>query len=236
MSEETINKQEQDKRFQQIRNLRRRVKNKMTEKLDEMHSTVSKQMVPFIESLIKPDEHPEKMERMRELRSILIDEHRTDITTITKGQLDSFVSRKKKEAGPVQRGVNISDIASYSQLRSELTKKERDLERISAEVDGLKKKKAAVLGKMSDNATDIIMNAFLSVQASEANRLKRKYQSDRLGSRDSNRSDSGGDEPFLTAPSASSSVINDDKSVNTDAKAGGATTSSAGWFGMGAKK
>jgi hypothetical protein len=234
MSKQAITKEQYQQQLKQAQHSRRLQRNKMNfEKLEEMHSTVSKQMIPFIESLIKPDEHPEKMERMRELRTILIDEHRPDITTITKGQLDSFVSRKKKEAAPVQRGVNISDIASYSQLRSELTKKERDLERISAEVDGLKKKKAAVLGKMSDNATDIIMNAFLSVQASEANRLKRKYQSDRLGSRDSNRSDSGGDEPFLTAPSASSSVINDDKSVNTDAKAGGATTSSAGWFGLG---
>jgi hypothetical protein len=125
----------------------------------------------------------------------------------------------------MQRGVIISDISSYGHLKSELAKKERDLERISTEVETLKKKKAAVLGKMSDNATDIIVNAYLTVQASEANRLKRKFQTDTFGSQDSGRSLSG-DDDVETAIESTTDIA--------DTKAGGATSS--GWFGMGGKK
>ena len=63
--------------------------------------------------------------------------------------------------------------------------------------------------------------------------LATQLHRDRLGSKDSNRSDSGGDEAILTPSTSSSSIVNYDKAAGTDAKAGGGDTSSTGWFGIG---
>ena len=119
----------------------------------------------------------------------------------------------------------LTDIASYSQFKTDLSKKERELERFTGDVEKMRKKKRAILAKMGDSAADTVFNAYLSVQASEANRLKRKFQTDRLGSKDLDSSNSGGDEPILNT--ATASLVDSIKDDATDAtKAGGASTSS----------
>ena len=56
-------------------------------------------MIPFLDLIVKPDTD-EKLGKKRQLRDFRIDEYRTDLSSITKSQAESFVSRKKKENGP----------------------------------------------------------------------------------------------------------------------------------------
>jgi hypothetical protein len=162
------------------------------EKLEEMHTLVNTQMIPSIDQILKPDTDADKILKMKELRDFLIDEFRPDLSNITKSQAEAFVSRKKKDNAPAQRNVVLSDIGSYTQFKTDLSKKERELERLTGDVEKTRKKKRALLAKMGDNAVDVIFNAYLSVQADEATRLKRRFQSDTFGSQDSGRSLSDG--------------------------------------------
>ena len=193
------------------------------EKLDELHTTVSTQMIPLMDLMVKPDTDPEKLGKMKELRDFLIDEFRADLSSIPKSQAESFVSRKKKENGPAQRNVALTDVASYTQFKTDLSKKERDLERLTGEVEKLRKKKRALLAKMGDNAADVIFNAYLSVQAAEATRLQRRFQSDTFGSQDSGRSQSDGSD-CAPAPTPTPTPAPTAEPIQTVAR-------SFGWFG-----
>ena len=75
------------------------------EKLDELNTTISNQMLPIMDLMVKPDEDPDKILKIKELRNFLIDEFRPDLSNITKSQAEAFVSRKKKDNAPAQRNV-----------------------------------------------------------------------------------------------------------------------------------